>query len=344
VNICEIIRDMISDNRRKYMSLYKKVLSQAWKIVWRHKYLWFFGFFAALLGGGSEYNVLFRGFSGDAGQALFPGWQRIAETGIFSSQTFTNIGRIMREDPLSLMILLAVFLVILILGGFLIWLSVVSQAALVNNAAGHLANKNVDFGRGIRVGINKFWPVLGLNVIVKLLVCLVFILIAFLTVLTTSKLIYIISFIIFIPIALALSFIIKYAVAYIIIKENGFMESIKEGWRLFIGNWLVSLEMAFILFVINLLVSLALALVVLTLAIPFLFLAVAFYKMAAAAGFWFIIILGFILILAIIVFGGAILSSFQISSWTGLFVQLVNKGGTSKIIRVAEAVKKKITE
>jgi hypothetical protein len=333
------------------MSLYKKILSQAWKITWHYKYLWFFGLFAVLLGSGGEYEILFRSLSGEGSQAVFPGWQRIAETGLFSSQTPANIGQIMKEDPLSLLIVLIVFLIILVLFGFLIWLSVISQAALVNNTAGYLAGKKVDFKSGIAKASEKFWPVFSLNIIIKLLIYLAFILVSLPVILTVGKpefltvnLLYIIAFIIFVPIALALSLMVKYAIAYIVIKSNSFIESIKAGWQLFIKNWLVSIEMAFILFFINLFAGLLIILVVLTLTIPFLFLALAVYKLTTLAGFWLIAILALITLLAIIILGGAILSSFQISTWTGLFVQLVSKGGTSKIIRVVEGIRGKIVK
>ena len=43
--------------------LYRKVLKQALFITWRAKFLWIFGFFAALLGNGGAYEILFRSFS-----------------------------------------------------------------------------------------------------------------------------------------------------------------------------------------------------------------------------------------------------------------------------------------
>ncbi|NIA18391.1 MAG: hypothetical protein GWO79_00750 [Actinobacteria bacterium] len=327
------------------MYLYRTILSRAWKTTWNHKYLWFFGLFAALLGGGGEYNVLLRGLAGGAEQQIFPGFSRIAETGVFSGQTLANIGQIMRDDPLSLLALLMVFLVVLALIGFLIWLSIVSQAALVNNAARYLTNKtnkNLNFRTGIAAGKEKFWPVFGLNLVVKFLIYLIFISVGFMVVSIAAWPVYVVVFVIFIIIALALSFVIKYAVAYAVIEGRGFVESIREGWKLFIDNWLISLEMGFILFFINLLAGLALVLIVLTLTIPLTFLAVAVFKIAAIAGFWFVAVLASILLLGIIMLGGALLSTFQISSWTGLFVRLSNKGGTSKIVRIVEDIKEKI--
>ena len=69
----------------------------------------------------------------------------------------------------------------------------------------------------------------------------------------------------------------KYAIAYVVIKGSGFVEAVKLGWQLFVKNWLVSLEMAFILFFINFAVGFGLLLLFLISAGPFLFLALVFY-------------------------------------------------------------------
>lgn len=338
------------------MFLYRNILSQAGKITWRNKYLWFFGLFAALLGNGGEYEILARGLSGNAG--FFPGWQRFIETGVFSSQTLINIKQIMHEDPLSLIMILAVGLVIFVLFGFLVWLVIVSQAALVNNSADIITEKKLGKLRiqnGVAVGMKNFWPVFGLNIVIKLVIYLLFILLSLPFVLSLAPhsfsevglaknsmaaidLFYVIAFVIFIPLAIALSFIIKYAIAYVVIRGSGFCAAIRDGWKLFAGNWLVSIEMAFILFFINLLVGLALVLTVLILAVPFLFLALIFYYIFSATGFWVVAILALIIFLAITVLTGAALSTFQIASWTGLFIKLINKGGTSRIVRMFKKI------
>jgi hypothetical protein len=50
------------------MTLYRSIFRQAWAITWQYKYLWFFGFFAALLGNGGEYEILSKGLRGDMSQ------------------------------------------------------------------------------------------------------------------------------------------------------------------------------------------------------------------------------------------------------------------------------------
>lgn len=328
------------------MLLYRNILKGAIKNTWRHKYLWFFGLFAALLGNGGEYEILIRGLTGDSQQSFFPGLKTIAATGVFSIETLSNIGQLFIKEPFTIIMMLLVGLIILILFGFLVWLTIVSQAGLVNNAALIIGNKKNNFQDGINAGIRNFWPVFGLNIIIKIVVFLVFLLISLPLILTATRvgwqvvsLTYGIFFIIFIPLAIALSFIIKYAIAYVVIKRVNFIEAIKSGWQLFIKNWLVSLEMAIILFLINLVIGLILVLVFLILAVPFTFLAMLFYKFASLLGFWLVIVFAVFLFFAAIVLVGSVLSTFQISAWTGLFIELVGKGGVSKINRIMGKIK-----
>jgi len=332
-----------------YMTFYRNILKQALSITWRHKYLWFFGLFATLIGGG-EYEVLSRGIDGDATQNLFPYFSRLTETGIFSRNGLANMGQLFKDDPATAAILTLVSLIILALVIFLVWLMIVSQTALVNNSAEIISGKKElpsGVKRGVAAGVRYFWPVLGLNIIIKIIICLAFFIISLPVIFWATKLssptissLYIILFIILVPVAIVLSFIIKYAICYVIIKGNNLMNAIKEGWQLFTKNWLISVEMAFILFFISFLVGLAIILAVLILIIPFLFLALLLYKAISFIGFWLIIIIGLIVLLAIIIGGGAALTTFQITSWTGLFIELVSHGGTSKIERIVEGWKK----
>ena len=323
------------------MFLYRNILKQAWMISWRNKYLWFFGIFAALLGNGAGLEIVTRGFSDGAGSNFWIGWERFSSTGIFSWQALHNIRMLMVEDSFAMILVLLVLLTVLILLGFLLWLSIASQIALVNNSAAFINKKSANFQDGLSAGAKYFWPVLGVNILVKVSIFLIFILISLPVIFTAGKVnlltanfIYVIAFILFIPLAIGLSFMAKYAIAYLIIKKDDFWESLKDGWRLFLDNWLVSFEMAFLLFFINLIAGLAVVLIILTLTIPFLFLGFIFYYLFALVGFWIMILIAAISFLAIIILAGSILAVFQIASWTDLFLQLENGGAISKIIRL----------
>ncbi|MCU0679378.1 MAG: hypothetical protein MUC28_02955 [Planctomycetes bacterium] len=326
------------------MTLYRDILAQGWRLTWRSKYLWFFGLFAALLGNGGELEIIIRNFnSGFYSESLFPSLRGIVATGFFSWQTVENMGALLVNDPLTLLFILALFLAILFLAVFLLWLIMVAQAALVNNAAMHAAEKKHNFQDGLAVGRKKFWPVLGLNIIGKAVIYVLFLFVSVPALLSLGQtnflpasLLFVISFLVFVPIAITVSFIVKYSIAYVVIKGNHLAEALKSGWQLFTANWLISLEMAFILFFINFAVAIAVVLCFLILAVPFLFLALLFAKAGMVINFWLVITSALLAYLAIIALVGSGLAVFQISSWTALYIKLVSRGGVSKLVRVFE--------
>ena len=320
------------------MPFYRNILKQSWALTWRNKYLWWFGIFAALLGNGGEFEILFNNTGGDPAQSLFPAWQRIASTGIFSGHTLANIGNLFRNDTLNMIFVLVVCLIALAIGLFLIWLVVVSQAAVVNNSAAVIKQKKHTLKDGLDSGILNFWPVLALNIMIKALIYILLVIISLPIIFYQGNfnavLFYIIALIIVLPVAIVLSFIMKYAVAYVVINKSKIMPAIQKGCRLFKENWLISFEMAIILFFINLLVGLAIVLAILVLAVPFLFLGLIFYYSFSLIGSWLIAFLAFASFLFMVVSVGAALAVFQISSWTGLFLELEKKSGTSKLVRM----------
>lgn len=320
------------------MPFYRNILKQAWVLTWRNKYLWWFGIFAALLGNGGEFEILFNNAGASPSQALFPAWQRIFSTGVFSGRTLTNIGNLFRHDTLNMIFVLATCLIVLAVFLFLVWLVVVSQAAIVNNSAAAIKQKKHALRDGLDSGILNFWPVLVLNIIIKAVIYVLLVAITLPIIFYqgnfNASLFYVIALVIIVPVAIILSFIMKYAVAYAVINKSKVMPAIKQSYRLFKENWLISFEMAIILFFVNLLVGLAIVLAILILAVPFLFLGLVFYYAFSLIGSWLIAILAFSSFLFIVVIVGAALAVFQISSWTGLFLELEKDNGVSKLLRV----------
>ena len=328
--------------------LYRNILKQSLRITWRNKYLWFFGLFAALITG--EGQVLIHEFGNNSSQSFLEGLKNFAETGIFSSNALENIGILLKSDFVAMTILFIVGLIILILLAFLLWLSVISQVALIKESANIIINKIKTKSSGIKNGIigsaNKFWPVFGLNLIIKIAIFTIFILINLPIIFTvansnfSANLLYVILFVFFMPVAIIFSFIIKYGICFIVIKNNSFLDSIKNGWNLFANNWLVSIEVSFVLFFINFFAGLGAILLIVILSIPFLFLILLFYELMSLAGSLVMIFLSLIVFLFIIMAVGSGLTVFQTASWTGLFIKLADGGIESKIMRIVGKFRK----
>ncbi len=333
------------------MNLYRHILKKSLRITWENKFLWFFGFFATFLGGFGAYEILINRTDAYFAQNLFFRFQHLQELNVFSGEFFLNVGRTFQVSPISMSIVFALLIILLILFIFLLWLAVVSQVGLVFSSAKIVnSDKNahkLNIKRGIETGIDHFWPVLGLNFLSKVLVYFLFFCLSLFFVFLVSPgngwvadMFYVVLFIIFIPIALIISFIFNYAICYISIEKKEFKESILDAWNLFLRNWLVTLEMALILFVITFLATMVFILAAIILSVPILlFVNFLLYWGDGGISFWVIIASG-ILLGALMAVVGAIITTFRISSWTTLFLHLNSKKESpSKIVRLAEKIK-----
>jgi hypothetical protein len=321
------------------MTIYRNILRQSLKITWRHKYLWFFGLFAALLGSGGEMDLLFRGFNADPEDGIFAGIKSFTETGIFNIQSFINIKNLIISQPYAFSVLIFVLILMLIIAIFLVWLATVSQIAVVNNSARIIAERETDFKSGLDEGMKKFWPVFSLNIISRIVVYLIIILISSSLLLAPigrimANVFYFSSFVVLIPATLIFLLIIKYAISYAVIKGENFKKAILSSWILFKLNWIASIEIAFLLFFINILFGLAIVMFLGILAVPLLLIGYLSQNFFPVIGFWGVAGFGLLLFTVIIVLAGSMMTVFQISSWTGIFVELIGRGAPSKLMRV----------
>jgi hypothetical protein len=325
------------------MLSYRTILKQAWKISWKNKFLWFFGLFASLISFTVEFKVISRALNQESGLRSLNEIMMFLGTGVFSRNAWENIKELFTTDPGSLIILTLVLLIIIALTVFFAWLSTVSQIGIIKSVDNILKEKKVKLNikNGIKAGNKKFWPVFGLNLIITAVINIIFLLISLLLVLVVIKdqtfmtILYGIIFITMIPVTLFLSFIIKYAIAFSVIENKKFCESIKRGWKLFFENWIISIEVAVILFFINFIAMIALS--VASFIILFIFIGLAaslVFITSYGLFFWLIVVLGALIIVALTLIVSAILNVFQISSWTDLFVHLRSKGGISKIEKI----------
>jgi hypothetical protein len=338
------------------MFLYRDILKKSLAVTFEHKNLWFFGIFAALLAGVGRYSMSFSRIPEDWNSSFF------SALAVFYSQTaaagnvFINLAAIFKRDPVSSAIFISFLLIIILVLIFLFWLAVISQAGLINNAAKIIRSNGKKEGatiqEGISVGVKKFWPVLGYNLIAATLTCFFAVLVGLPLIFLTAQsdasvyLLYILLFILFIPLALIISFLTKYAVCFSVIKGQKFVDSFVEACLLFGQNWLISLEMALILFITDFLFVLAMGISFLVLAIPYLFIAkilslIVFLLIGADIFFPVAVVIGLFLALVLVIVAGAIITCFKTVAWTEIFINLVDKkGGLSKIVRLAEHFKK----
>ncbi|MFP4514691.1 MAG: hypothetical protein ACLFNO_01650 [Parcubacteria group bacterium] len=327
------------------MFSYRKILRQSLNITWHNKYLWFFGLFATFLGAGGEYQIINNIVENNGGTTLNAIGRFFA---IFNPELWTNIGPYFAENPRDALISVIFLILALAIFIFLVILTISSQAALVDQAKKLYNNEKKDLGisKGMLVGQSHFWPVLGVNILVKVLIASIFFLISLPIILTSSIswvsiIVYTILFLIFIPVVIGLSLIAKYAIAYIVIKKNKFIEAINNAVNLFSKNWVISLEMAFILMLINIIVGIMILVAMFAIAAPFVILSIIFANFTI---FWLITFIGFTLLILAVIWLGSMLTAFLINSWTKLFLELLDRKAVSKIKRLNDKEKGKNTK
>lgn len=325
--------------------LYRNILKKSWEMLKKFKWLWLFGLFAALLGNGGELDILAQ-------------YQKLTDAPNFLMNLKENITifdpnvlmqgliKSLAKSPFSVIIFIATVLIFLLL---IIWLITVSQGALIEAANKIDTNKKINFKNAIKKGQAKFWQIFGLNIITKFILYFILVVLAMpfsvLYLLTNSTIalttITIFAFIFLIPTAIILSFILKFAFAYVVIKNQKAIDSFIFAWRLFKENWLISIEMAIILFAINLGIGFVTITLLAIISLPFIGLFILMLLIQNIVGANAIITISIIIFLTIILFVGAGLAVFQYSSWTLLFQKLITGKRHPKLIRLINKRKEK---
>jgi hypothetical protein len=143
-----------------------------------------------------------------------------------------------------------------------------------------------------------------------------------------------IFFVLAIPVLIVFSLIGKLASAYEITTRSGWRGSFISGLSLFANHWLVALEMALLLFIINLAAGIAFVLAIALIALPFLLIS-SFFAQASAA-FWVALFgqIGVVLFLLLLLLFGSALSTFQNSAWALLFLKIRSERHMPKLLRV----------
>ncbi len=325
------------------MFSYRKILKKSWTVTWQHKYLWLLGLFAAIVttSGVLEYHWLTSSFKLTAIDNPYYYLNTILLILEYIGLFLLGFVNLFSFDILTILSGLTSIIIVGTLAVSFIWLSISSQGGLVlaskklnAKTASKKEPATLSFRDLLSHGSKHFWPILGFNFLA--IVAIIFILalislpLVFLSLQYSFLLtfFYVIGFIIFIPAVISITLIIKYAIAYNVLDNEDFSTSIKKARLLFADNWLVSLEMGVLLFLINFLI----ALVLLLFAAIFIYPYTVFAFLYGLQGLFVLLALVFIFLVMVV---GSWLSFFQISSWTSLFLELKRAKPKAKLERIA---------
>ena len=324
-------------------ALYRPIISRSWEITKRFKNLWFFGLFVALLGVSGEFEILSRAIYRPSGQpgiivSLFSGLKNGVKAGISSTggSFWTNFWHTVAENPQAVSLLAIITIITIAIFIFFVWLAVISQVSLIKNVVEIDSGQKPTINEGIDFAVKKFWPALLINAILKIFLFIIFLVLGWeLTTLNHLGIVgitlYYISFVVAVVLIFIISFILRYQLYYILLKKQKNIPALKSAWKLFLKNWLVSIELSLILFVFYLLATVVSSLAV-AMAITMPIVLVFFYQWTP----WLVAIISvaaLILMLVITFTITAILMTFQWSAWTLLFYRLTANSGVSRILR-----------
>ncbi|MBU1202539.1 hypothetical protein KKH39_00615 [Patescibacteria group bacterium] len=308
---------------------YRKVYKNAWQAIHNNMSVIFFGIFASLLGF-HEVKILFNltGTTPDFLGTSIESWLKIL-------LTFAT-AKVGLSDLPNLMTLVGFFVVFAIAT----ILAISSQGALIK-AAGE-KKKTSSMIERLRVGVEKFWPLLGLNVINTLLGY-------FFIALVIEPLIYflsnsqdwsiyiilgIVTFFVLIPMIIILSFVTRYGAAYVVLKNQNFSEAFLNSWVLFKANWVITIENALLLLFITVLFFVLMFTALVFVFVPFMILAM--FMSFSVLAFWIIMVIGVFLAIFVFIFGTAYYGALYNMVWTYIFLELVSPGKSqSKVHRLA---------
>lgn len=320
---------------KKHLPLYREIICQAWGFTWRERSLWVLGIFSALIVTGGALEIFSRNLQWvfNPRRLMWP----------FNRFTLAHL------DLAGTELLIIFCLLILALLIFFIFMSVKSFISLIVVTAQGYSGERINLAKMWQASQKNFWPVFGIVVLFKILIFLF----SLLNILPLWLIwggqaglawvcFYPLLFLITVTASLVCSFLMVLTAAYVVIEKRIISKAIGLGWRLFTKHWLVSLEMALIIFVVNFLLGLLAVAGTFIVGLPVLLAALfAFFvslPILAKAAFF----VGFLLISVLILGVAGFLGAFHVIAWTLLFKRMTEGSAVSKLHRLTQGLWRKI--
>ena len=250
-----------------------EVLTNAWKITWKHKVLWIFGILAGCArggGGGSGGGGGGGGQNGTGNPSFIPGISPQSQQLLSNLQDWIATHESLLVTAVVVFVLLALVLTLVRLAlGTIGEIGLIRGASKADGGAEHLG-----FGELWRDSLRYFWRVLGLAVIVfAALLALILLIVgcavlAGVATLGIGALIILPLICILIPIGLIVSILVRLADVAMVTEDLGIQAGVKRGWELFKSELGPVLVIWLITVVIEIVVGIVIAIPILVVVIP----------------------------------------------------------------------------
>lgn len=327
-------------------TLYRRVLSDAWTIAWGHKHLWIFGFFATFIGFGGVTEVIFSAYDRSADLLPTAAASRVSLFGLLpGAATFRALVAYSSYPSATLLVLLVILSLTL---AVFLWITVVAVGALIAGVRKSAKGGDLPFGDALKVGAEKFWPLLGVNLLSKIVIVLSFLLTgANLVTLVrdrtfSSGLFYISSFIVFALVAFVASLVAVYGSISVVVKDEKTEGAVTSSLKLVGEHWLISLEMSLLLLVISIALGIAGMFAVVLLSVPIIFILIVVALLKIHAISVALIALTAVMILCVVAALGSFLTTFQTAAWTLLWHEIGERRPLPKLVRLAQGARDRL--
>ena len=315
---------------------YKDAFMHGLYSIKKYTSLWFCGFFAMFLG---QFGLL--DFLSSIQLVQEEGVVGVGRTLLVLSESFQGVLLLdLSIDKWMWFFWLCIFLLGFFL--FLFVLAVVSQGAIVY-ALGQqcklLHRKKIQIDKAWQVGVRNFWALFSVTLVKKALIFLlsmvlgVALLVALRHGTTLSINVFFGVFVLTIILGVILSFLVIYATGYIVLEKYSVKNALVEAWRLFLGHWLVSLEVGVLLLLLYVAAIVVVAVIV-SLCMAEIFLLTILSTLFG--GVWFWIMVEWLLValsIAVIVYSLVMVYIFSTTVWVYLFMKMHNNGIKSMLER-----------
>ncbi len=318
-----------------------EILKKAWHIVWKHKILWLFGFFASCgtaldRNGGNNANAT-AGSQAPAWTGSENDFSFLKPSVQHSIETFiSNIEAI--QPWIWVMIAFVVIFVGIALSVLFLFLGTLGTTGVIKGTS--LADeagpdgKPLSFGTIFKAIKPYFWKVLllilGLRIVGFIVVLILILPIILFTVCTCF-----LGLFLLIPVGWFIELMINFTTIAIVEEDMDIFKAISRAWEVITRN-LGNVAVMFLIlgigqFIVGLLIGLPLILVPIPLLLNLL--ATGFHMVSI--GLVFSILLFFV-VLPIVVFLGGVLKAYVLASWTLTYRRLIGENALEPVILNAE--------
>lgn len=324
---------------------YREALRASWRLAWHHKNLWPLGLFAMLWGqfGLLELVLKIHGVTYIRDNPTLWQWCQA----IFSQNSWQQM-KVLLGGRIDNWIW-AVWLGVMVLGLMiaLAFVATVTQGALVYAGAKFAKFRLTypDEAKAWHVGVKNFWSVLTLNIIRKVTVALAglwAVSAAFMLANNQSgysslwlTILLVLGFLAALLVGVMGSFLLIYAVGYVVVEGYGAGEAIVMAWHLFKRHKLVSWEVGLVVLLLNVVLLLfALFAVLYAFFLPVIIGSYLVVFLHAPIIGKVIGSLSYAVFLAILMAASAVFTVYVTTLWAYLFSKMHSGGVAAKLVRL----------